>query len=113
MANLFGQAIIAACATATGQYNQACNKALDAATRQVGIRQVVDGTENYATGFVITKAKNAAGKDLTSAMGTGMFIYNTAKSKNISFNLPTLGVADSISNQISLKSYNMNLQWHF
>lgn len=115
MASLFGTGIVNLCLalTSTGQYNDACNHAVDAGTRQVGWRQNVDEVEDKTNNYVTTKASNAAGKEVTWIVGAGAFIYKTEKAKSITFHLPTMGIASSITNEITPTSYNLSIKWNF
>jgi len=113
MAGLFSQAITAFCmsAASSATYNNACNHAVDAGTRQVGIRQQVDGAEDKTTALVATKATDVAGKHVSMAVGAVGFVYKTYRDKSLVFKLPTMGICDSLSNQITPNSYILSFQW--
>jgi hypothetical protein len=114
VAVLLSKAIVAICVSAVNpQYNTACDKALDAGTRQVGMRTNTDGTEDKATQIATNYVQDEFGKDSTYVIGAGAFAYKTAKDRSVTFKLPTLGIADSISNQITTNSYTLNVRWNF
>lgn len=113
MASLFGTYLVAACVSVQGQYHEACNKALDAGTRQVGIRQQVDNAEDKSLQLVNAKAENTIGKDGMWVVGSGFFVYKTARDKSLDFKLPTLGLCNSVTNHVTADSYNIKLNWNF
>lgn len=86
MATLFGQAIAAFCiGTASGTYNDACNKAVDAGMRQMGVRQQVDNAEDKTNRILMGKADKTLGKESMSVMLASAFVYRTARDKAITF----------------------------
>lgn len=113
MASLLGNAIIALCVSASGQYNQACNKALDAGTRQVGIRQDADALEDKSLDLAKITATKNLGPAPVAVATAGVYTYRVYKEKSIVFKLPNMGIADTISNQITDKSYKLNFEWRW
>lgn len=104
--------MLALCSQYQGtHYYDACVKSLDAGTRQVGIRQNYDATESKLNQMVTHEAEDTLGKPVLSAVGSGFFVYKTAKDKTLTFRLPTLGMATSVSNTVTPNSYTLNLQW--
>jgi hypothetical protein len=117
MAGLFGSTIGTICVLAVSSpYNDACNHAVDAGTRQSGWRQTVDSAEDKVNEIVTVKAtkitKSVAGEEGLTVIGTGGFIYKTVKSQSLSFRLPTLGICDSASNNITPTYYGLTLNWN-
>lgn len=113
-ASLFAQAIASLCvATATGQYNNACNKALDASTRQIQIRQEADAAQDVGEKAITKKVEENLGKTTVQAVVAGGFVYNTVKTKALDFKLPNMGIADTISNKVTPNSYGLTLVWKF
>lgn len=109
---LFSTAIMSFCiATAPGQYNNACNSAVDAGTRQAGVRQQFDAAEEQTSQYVAKKAESVTPKTVQKVAGAGFFLYRTAQDKKVNFNLPTLGLADSLSNEITPNSYLVTFKW--
>lgn len=113
MAGLMSQVIMMACIGSAPAYNQACNKALDAATRQVGVRQQVDTAEDKTVQIVSHKAQTIVGNDVTSVVGVGGFILKTARDRSLNFGIPTLGLCSSLRNQIGVDSYAIMAEWRF
>lgn len=105
-------AMLALCAQYQGtHYYDACVKSLDAGTRQVGIRQQYDATESKINSLATKEAEDTVGKDAIKVAASGVFVYRTAKDKSVTFRLPTLGLATSMSNTVTPNSYSLNLQW--
>lgn len=113
MASLFGTAIIAMCASTPGAYNQACTHALDAGTRQVGIRQQADLTESQGIHYATTTYENNTSKPTQEVFGASALIYKTVKSRKLTIKLPTLGLCSSISNEIELNRYAVTFRWEW
>lgn len=112
MASMFGSAIIAMCASAaTAKYNDACNKALDAATRQYGLRQSVDGAEDKTVQYVTTTAQRHSPKAIQEAAAAGFFVVKTAKDKRLFFKIPTFGLCSSMEGQLEPSKYGLLVKW--
>lgn len=113
MAGLLGQAIVLMCVSTSGQYNAACNKAIDAGTRQVGLRQNADNLEEKSVELAKTKSTETFGPAPVAVVTAGVYTYKVFKEKSIIFKLPDVGIADTISNQITDKSYKLNFTWRW
>lgn len=113
MAGLLAQGIVAICLSASGQYNTACNKALDAGTQQAGIRQSADNLENKSVDLAKTKGTETFGSVPVAVATVGIFSYKVYKAKSLNFKLPNVGIADTISNQITDKSYKLIFTWRW
>jgi hypothetical protein len=111
MAGLFGQALVFMCVSTSGQYNTACNIALDAGTQQAGIKQQADNVENKSLDLAKKTAVDNLGTTPVAAVSSGVFIYNVYKARSIDFKLPNMGIADTVSNKITDKSYTLNFIW--
>lgn len=111
MAGLSSTIIIAACVGAQGTANQACVNAVDAGTRQMGIRDTVDQIETNTVRYLDSEVQKQLNQDQLSALAIAGFVYKTAKEKKLTVNLPTLGVCDSVKNEITKNSYSLTLQW--
>lgn len=115
MASLFSTAITGFCASvalSSGHYNEACNKAMDAGTRQLGWRQNVDRVEDKTTQYANTMALAYTPKPIQDVFGAAGFIYRSAMARKLSFRLPTLGVCSSANNEISPEGYTLNIKWN-
>lgn len=113
MASLFGQAIVAVCIGTSGQYNQACNKAVDATSQQIGFRQQVDKTEDVSNHLLMSQGERTLGHAAMWTLGVGAYAYKANREKAVVFKVPTLGVADSVTNRVTPNSYGLNFQWKF
>lgn len=113
MAGLFGSAIVALCMGAVGNVNDACTHAVDAGTRQTGIRQNVDMAEDKSVELINHQAMKAFGKQTMSVLVAGGYVYKVVKEKSLNFRLPTLGLCSSASNQVALDSYKLVLEWRW
>lgn len=112
MASVFSSAIIAMCASAaTAKYNDACNKALDAATRQTGWRQSADGAEDKTVQYVTSVAQRHSTKAMQEAAAAGFFLIKTAKDKRLVFKVPTFGLCSSMESQIEPSKYGLLVRW--
>lgn len=88
--------------------HEACVKALDAGTRQSGIRQTYDTAENELNRVVERTAENKLGKDAVSAIIAGAFVYKAVDQKSLTF-----GLTHSLSNTITPNSYSLNMKWNW
>lgn len=113
MASLFGTAIVAFCATtATGKYNDACTKAMDAGTRQVGLRQSIDKVEDGTVNYVNASAMKVTPKPIQEAVGSGLYVYKVARDKKLTFKVPTLGFCSSMTTELEPNRYALVLRWN-
>jgi hypothetical protein len=95
------------------RHQDACNSFFTQTTQKVGLY----GTDTKIEDFYTVEAKEVA----TNSLGTGAvdvagglgYGYRTYRNKSLSFKLPTLGIADSISNKITTNSYTLSLKWQF
>lgn len=117
MASLLGSAIVAVCVGASGQAYEACTHAIDAGTRQMGIRQQVDSAEdntvNYVNDRVVNRVVNSLDKEDLLILGAAGFVYKTAMDRKLVLKLPTWNLCDSLVNEISPVSYGIKIQWSF
>ena len=110
----FALAISAMCSSYEGtRYYDACLKALDAGTRQVGVRQQADNAQNKMNEMISTKVNRTVGKSVIQIVTVGGVVVKTARDKKISFGLPTLGLASSVDNEVGVDSYKIVIQWHW
>lgn len=110
----FAFAIAAMCAQYEGtRYHEACLKAVDAGTRQVGLRQGVDDVQNKVNQLVTQKARSTFGETTLKVVATGTVVVKTVNEKRFSFGLPTLGLANSINNEVGVQSYKIEFKWNW
>jgi hypothetical protein len=111
MASLFGSFIIAACIGTQGNFQEACTKAVDAGTRQVGLRQEFDTFEDNTYKFVENKVRKEVTPDGVYVLSSAAFAYNTVKKQKLVFTVPNLGICNQISNEIAPNSYLVVFRW--
>jgi hypothetical protein len=105
--------IIAACLNTPATYTTACNKAVDAGTRQVGIRQEADKYEDLTTKFADHEAQSLIGKKGVSVVGATVFIYKTTSEKKLKVDIPNFGICDQVSTELATDSQTLRLIWNF
>jgi hypothetical protein len=92
-------------------HQDACNRFLTESTQKIGLY----GTDQKVEDYLTVKAKDEAVSDFGKApleVGGGLaYTYRVYKNKAVDFKLPTMGVADTISNHITPNSYSLNLSW--
>lgn len=111
--SLFGSAIVALCMGASGNVNRACVSAIDAGTRQAGIRQSADMAEEDFVYRANAKAERELSRTQMQALGVAGFALRAAKDQKVAFRLPTLGVCNSLTNEITPSSYFIFMKWDF
>lgn len=94
-----------------GKYNEACNKAVDAYTRQVGVRQDSDNLESKTIEYVDEKAEKKLGKAGKILVGSTIILYKTAKDKKLVLKIPEPGFCNSIENEATKDSYQVKFKW--
>lgn len=113
MAQLFGSVILSACLGLQGNYYEACSKAMDAGTRQIGLRQQADQLENNLNNYGQQQGHRYLGQEGMSAIGFIGFGVKTVREEKIAFKLPNLGLCSSINNEVGKDHYNIKFQWDF
>lgn len=96
---------------APGQYNTACSKAVEAGTKQSGIYQLMDKTEQNQLTTATKTGQDLFGDEVVEVIAAGAYSYRVYNNKALRFKLPDMGIADSISNTITPNSYTLNFQW--
>lgn len=103
--------IQAACANA--YYSDACHKASEAFVRQAGIERDVGSMEGWSEGKVKHYAFTFIGED---GLKYGAILYggyHIVVSRTVTLNCPTLGLANSISTDLSPSQGLLNFRWNF
>lgn len=113
MGQLFGSAFLTMCLGFQAQYNEACNRALDATSRQVGIRQQAEYVESRVNVVLDQEAHKRIGQKGMALIGAVGFGYKTAQEKKVAFKVPTLGICSSARGEIGVEQYTLNLNWNF
>lgn len=113
MSSLFDSTLIAICVGAHGTANTACLKAMDAGTRQVGLRQNADLVQDKAVHLANYHVENNLSKDQFAALGAGVYLYKITRDKRLSLKMPTFGLCDRATSDITLDTYQLLLKWSF
>lgn len=97
----------------SGQPQDACQKALQAGTKQSGVEKVANDQETAITKKADTKAKDLLGEQTYSVVGGTVFLAKTVSEKKVSLGLPTMGICNSIKAEVSDKQSQLKLEWKF
>lgn len=97
----------------SGQYNTACNKAAEAGTKQLGTYQVLEDGERKTMEFAAKQGEYKLGGTVMKAGAAGVYVYRTYRDKSLTFKVKDIGVADSMTNQVTPNSYKVSFNWHF
>lgn len=113
MAQLLGSVILSACLGLEGSYYEACSKAMDAGTRQIGLRAEADRLDGQLNRYVQSQGYKLLGKEGMDAIGFIGFGTKSVREEKVAFKLPNLGLCNSINNEIGKDSYSIKIQWNF
>lgn len=105
--------VAGACMTSSGNGEQVCSKTLEAGSKQIGMESIINTAEDKYSKKANKTAYSILGQSGMDVAGGGLFLAKTAIDKNVAFVLPTLGVADSITNQVGLGYYLVKIEWGF
>lgn len=106
--------LITACAMSSSSMSQeACEKATQAGLTQLGISQQVDSAEEHEVKIIEKRAKENLGDEGVMAVATTYFVARTAKTKSVTFGLPTLGLCDSIKVDVNQDTQLLRFEWRF
>ena len=111
--SLMSMVIAGACATSTGNGQEACGKSLEAYTKQSGIESNVDFAETKYTKKVNKTAYGVMGQTGMDVVGGSLFIAKAAADKKVSLGLPTLGICDHVTSEAGVDKYGLKLEWGF
>lgn len=114
MAGLFASAVTAFCVgVAPGTYNNACNHAIDAGTKQTGLRQNADRLEDFSVSKINQHVEKDLGRPVASTIAVGSYLYRVVNEKSITVRVPTLGICNSAKSQITPNSAKLMLEWRW
>lgn len=100
-----------ACSNIQTNQVDACTHAMEAATKQIQLYQYEEKTENYLMTYAQNTADHSLGKTAEDVGGGTVYGYKVYRNKSITFRLPNMGVCDTLSNNVTLDSYSINLTW--
>jgi hypothetical protein len=101
------------CALSPGAYNQACTKAADATSMQVGVTQEDKKYEDIIQKMALDESYKLVGQNTVYTLGGAAFVYKTYSEKKMGVDIPNAIVCDTIHADFSPSSYGLKLQWSF
>ncbi len=110
---LLESAVMSVCMGASGASGQACDKAVEAGTKQSGYEQMVDRYENHQVKLLEGKAIDWFGRDAVTTVGGTVWLTKTIIDKKASIGLPTLGVCDKLVAQVNTTEALLVFKWIF
>lgn len=105
--------IASACISSSSVKQEACEKGLQAGTKQFGIERSINTLENRVQKGAKSTAYNWFGQTGSDVLGGTIFLAKTVSDKSLSVKLPTMGIADRITTTAGVNLYRLNLEWRF
>jgi hypothetical protein len=110
---LLDSLIILSCSGFYGQQNDACQKALQAGSKQNNVEQSMGSYEQNHLYYLQSGTESTMGEDATHVMvGTGLLAVSMIK-KKAAFGLPNFGICDGIKFEWSSGTERLLFQWKF
>ena len=111
---LLDSLIISICAAGTqGQGTPACNASVKAAAQQSGVAQSFNNGEKIIDNMATKDAQTYLGNTTIYMVGGAVYISKVIQNKGLDFELPNLGICDSLSNHIGMDNYGLKFTWKF
>lgn len=111
--SLLSSMIVTVCMGTQGDYNSACNAALDAGAQQTGMATDVKRAERNTTQWVDNVAEDKLGKNGKGIAGGMIFVIKTAADRTLVVPIPTGGIANKIDGQFSPDKAMIMFRWSF
>lgn len=111
--SLMSMVIAGACVTSSGNGQEACNKSLEAYTKQSGIESTMDFAEDKYTKKANKTAYSVMGQTGVDMVGGSLFLAKAAADKSVSVGLPTFGLCDHVTSEAGVDKYKLKLEWGF
>lgn len=111
--SLLGSAILTVCMGATGNYQPACNNALEQTARTTGFDKNMDTFERQSSVYADKLAEEELGEDGKSYLGSTLYLVRVAVDKRVTVNLPTMGWVDQAQSQLTPTSFMLTFRWSF
>lgn len=105
--------IVTTCLGVSGPSNQACNKALEAGTKQTGVESQVDSLETKTTKMAEKDAKQYLGETSVFLLTGTAMATKAVIDKSATVKLPTLGICNSITANVGPQKSLLSLMWKF
>lgn len=110
---LLDSLIMSACVGLSGQSNDACQKALTAASKQSGVEQSANTYEQHKLNYLQSGAESYFGKDTVAAIGGVGWATKSAIERKMTFGLPNFGICNSIKFEFNSNVEKLVFQWRF
>lgn len=111
---LIETAFVTLCAlTPSGTYNTACDKAADAATRQVGIRQDDDKYEGIMNNMAVKEARDLVGDKVLMGGAAAFVGYQLSMHQGIGFDTKAPFFCDTIAGNFGGTNTTVTFKWKF
>jgi hypothetical protein len=104
---------MSACMGLSGQSNDACQKALTAASKQSGVEQSANKYEQNRLNYLQSGAEGFLGKDAVAAIGGVGWAGKSVIERKASFGLPNFGICNSIKFEFNSNLEKLVFQWRF
>lgn len=109
---LLTSAIMSACmGISTGQYNTACDKALEAEMKQTGVEQQESSGEKKTMDWGTKVAKDNLGETGAAVVAATVFTAKSYTEKKLSFPIKDTGICNTLSPEIKKDSAALNFIW--
>jgi hypothetical protein len=105
--------IMTACLGASGATHDACQKSLQAGSKQSGVEQNIDTYESKVTTNAEKDTKEKLGETTVEILGGTAFLTKSVVEKHATIGLPNLGLCTYIKAQIGQDKSMLSLEWKF
>lgn len=105
--------IVTVCVGTSGAVKDACNKSLEAGTKQSGIARNVNVTEKRLTKKIEGTARDYIGNSSTNVLTGTLILAKAMIDQSATFRLPSFGICSSVNAQIGKEKSLLNLEWKF
>lgn len=105
--------IVASCVGMSGNANDACQKALQAGSKQSGVEQNMNQTEVGVTKRADATAKEYLGEPTYDVVAGIAVVAKTVSDKSAIVALPTMGLCSSFKAEIKQDKQVLKLEWNF
>lgn len=105
--------IVTSCVGVPSTYLDACNKALQAGTKQSGVEQSVDAAETKVGKKADNIAKEYVSENVAGVIGGAAFVAKSVSEKSATLNLPNMGICTTIKTTVGKDKSVLKLEWKF
>ena len=105
--------IVSVCVGSVGSVKDACNKSLEAGTKQSGIERNVNAAERRLTKKLDNGARDLFGNPSVDVLAGSVILTKALIDKTATVRLPSFGICSSMNAQIGKEKSLLNLEWKF